>query len=110
VLRHKALVAVWLLATLLRVFSLRALRVDQIPVFLLEGPKELLASPYTGVILQLASHNWRRRKNVGVLNAGRVKRRIDKTASCDAAGNGGRPTPAAAAVEEAQAGVADVAS
>jgi len=37
-----------------------------------------------------------------------VKRRIDTTASCNAAGTGG--TPAAAAVEEAQAGSRDVAS
>lgn len=37
-----------------------------------EGPSSL-ASPYRGVILQPASHNWRRRKNVGVSNAELIK-------------------------------------
>jgi len=38
-LRHKALVVVWLLATLLRVFPHKALRVDWLPVICLEGPQ-----------------------------------------------------------------------
>ena len=75
-------------------------------MFLLEGPKDplVLLPPYregsdtSAGQSQLAAKKKRRR----------VKHRIDKTASCDVAGNGG--TPAAAAVEEAQAGGADVAS
>jgi len=67
-----------------------------------EGPSSL-ASPLQGSDTsagksQLAAKKKRRR----------VKRRIDKTASYDAAGTGG--TPIAAAVEEAQAGGAHVAS
>jgi len=74
-LRHKALVVVWLLATLLKsvctegTLSQSATRVSS------GGPKDpqVLFPPYKGAILQLASHNCRRRKNVGVSNAELIK-------------------------------------
>ena len=94
-LRRKALVVVWLLVTLLSVCTEDTLSRFATSV---SFGGTVLGSDTSAGQSQLAAKKKRRP----------VKRRIDKTASCDAAGTGG--TPAAAAVEEAQAGGGDVAS